>query len=454
MAHSLQQYINLYRENRNLLSDISPEWLMRFRDKALELLTKTELPDKKQEGYQKTSLVDLFSPELGVNLLGKDLIGMNNVNVCGIDSMTGIKIFVHNDIISRIDIPDGRMALPKGLRISTISSVQNEDKEILKDFYEETLNRNDAAILLNAMLGIDAILIYIEDENRIDLPIQIVNYAGGHIPMLCNRKVYIKIGKRSSANILVCDHSLNSSSDSIFINNNYTHIDMGEDSNLSYIEMEETNPANGRYSNLSIKQKKGSASKIGSVTLMNGKTRNNFVVYAENDHTSTYIDGLVIGKNESHIDNMTHVMHKGSHGKSNQLFKYAMFDNSLGAFEGRITVEKDARFNEAYQGNKNIVSGSKAHMYSMPQLLIYNDDVKCSHGATTGQLDPNAIYYMQSRGIPLIEAKGLLMQAFMNDVVERYDYPGLKDRLHRLVERRLNGEDILCGTCKFKEQNA
>ena len=132
---------------------------------------------------------------------------------------------------------------------------------------------------------------------------------------------------------------------------------------------------------------------------------------------------------------------------SNQLFKYVLDDESTGAFDGVIYVAPDARFTEAYQSNRNLLASKQARMHTKPQLEIYNDDVKCSHGATTGQLDADALFYMRSRGIPEKDARTMLMQAFMVDVIDMVKMEGLRDRLRHLVEKRFYGQQASCSEC-------
>ena len=130
------------------------------------------------------------------------------------------------------------------------------------------------------------------------------------------------------------------------------------------------------------------------------------------------------------------------------MFKYVLDDNATGAFEGSIEVCHGARFVEAYQSNRNILASSNARMHTKPQLLIYNDDVKCSHGATTGQLDSKALFYMQTRGIPLQQARRVLMQALMADVINTIELEPLRDRLRHMIERRFDGCQSGCRECK------
>ena len=148
-----------------------------------------------------------------------------------------------------------------------------------------------------------------------------------------------------------------------------------------------------------------------------------------------------------HADNSSNVNHRAAHCRSSQLFKYVLDDQSTGAFEGSILVSPEAPYTEAYQSNRNMLASQQARMHTKPQLEIYNDEVKCSHGATTGQLDASALFYMRSRGISEKEARLMLMQAFMADVIETVRMEGLRDRLRHLVEKRFYGQQTLCADC-------
>ena len=133
------------------------------------------------------------------------------------------------------------------------------------------------------------------------------------------------------------------------------------------------------------------------------------------------------------------------------MFKYVLNDDAIGAFAGKILVKPDCPKIDAYQGNRNIVASPTAKMYTKPQLEIYTDDVKCSHGATVGQLDQDALFYMQTRGISLPVAQKLLMQAFMSDVIDGVRLDTLRDRLRHLVEMRLSGDAMICESCELKK---
>ena len=147
------------------------------------------------------------------------------------------------------------------------------------------------------------------------------------------------------------------------------------------------------------------------------------------------------------MDNRATLTHSSTHGESRQLFKNALFGDARVGFGGRIIVKEGAVFTDAAQNNRNILISPDAHMETSPQLEIYCDEVKCSHGATTGQLDERALFYMQTRGIPAEQARRMLTQAFMADVVDNISYEVLRQRLHILVEKRLSGAPESCSSC-------
>ena len=195
------------------------------------------------------------------------------------------------------------------------------------------------------------------------------------------------------------------------------------------------------------RQERDSHADICEATLANGTTRNELRVLAAGENTQTHIYGMTIASQERHVDNFSTITHAADRGRSDQTFRYIVLDRASGAFEGSIEVCHGARYCEAFQSNRNLLGSAGAKMHTRPQLLIYNDDVKCSHGATTGQLDSRALFYMRSRGIPEDEARHMLMQAFMAPVVQSIPLEPLRDRLSHLIDIRLSGNAASCADC-------
>ena len=225
----------------------------------------------------------------------------------------------------------------------------------------------------------------------------------------------------------------------------------GRNSRLDYYHMEESDEHTTRLSQLWVSQQEGSNVLIDGITLTNGYTRNDYQIDVDGAHCDTQLLGMAIATSDQHVDNHTLINHNAPRCKSNEMFKYVLNDNAVGAFAGKILVKPNCPKIDAYQGNRNIVASPTARMHTKPQLEIYTDDVKCSHGSTVGQLDQEALFYMQTRGISLPVAQKLLMQAFMSDVIDGVRLDSLRDRLRHLVEMRLSGDAMICETCELKK---
>jgi Fe-S cluster assembly protein SufD len=179
-----------------------------------------------------------------------------------------------------------------------------------------------------------------------------------------------------------------------------------------------------------IVQEKNSTFKINTFTTSGLLVRNNINILVEGENCSTYMNGAIIGKGKQHVDNHTFVNHKVPHCYSNEDYKYVMDEQSTGVFNGRVVVQKNAQVINAYQNNGNILLSDDASIYSKPELEIYADDVKCSHGSTTGQLDEDALFYLQARGISKEKARKMLVSAFLSEQLSAID----QEEISQLIE--------------------
>ena len=245
--------------------------------------------------------------------------------------------------------------------------------------------------------------------------------------------------------MLVCDHTQNCGVG--YLDSQVVELFAGEHAVFDYYDIEDSSTGTNRVASFYVRQAAGSNLMIDGITLMNGFTRNNYTVEMEGEGAELHLYGMAMANGSRHIDNHTVVRHTAKGGHTDELFKYVLDDNAVGAFSGLVQVCPGAEKTEAYQSNKNICASDGARMYSKPQLLIDCDDVKCSHGSSTGQLDQQALFYMRQRGIPEHEARLMLMQAFMHDVIAGVRMEALKDRLRHLVENRFLGNSSSCRTC-------
>ena len=186
-----------------------------------------------------------------------------------------------------------------------------------------------------------------------------------------------------------------------------------------------------------VKQERDSVCSVHTFSFGGQLTRNNLNFYQHGEHAMSIMKGITLIEGKQHVDHNTLVHHIAPNCESHQDYKGVYDDRSTGVFNGKIFVEKEAQKLNAFQQNNNILISDKATINSKPQLEIFADDVKCSHGCTIGQLDEDALFYMRARGINEKEARGLLMYAFANNVLESVKIPELKKRINRIIALKM-----------------
>ncbi|MBQ4917769.1 MAG: Fe-S cluster assembly protein SufD [Muribaculaceae bacterium] len=441
---SLKQYIDLFKENRATIDSHSIEAMNALRDKALEALEGKRLPVKGDENYEITDLEATFAPDYGVNINRFDF-GADTANAfrCDVPNMSTWLYFAFND--TYYSSRTASIGMPEGVLVGSVRQFAATHSELISRYYGTLAPLSNPTVALNTLLTQDALLIYIPKNVTLEKPLQLVNILNATIPVMACRRVLIVLEENAHAKMLVCDHTQNQELD--FLNTQIVEIFAGKNSSFDLYDLEESGERTHRVSSLWVRQEEGSNVLVNGITLVNGTTRNDYNIDIVGEHCETHLYGMAIAGGEQHIDNHTDIAHHVGHCSSNELFKYILEDKARGAFCGKILVDPNASKTEAYQGNRNICTSNEAKMYSKPQLEIYTDDVKCSHGSTIGQLDQDAIFYMQARGISKNEARMLLMQAFMTDVIATVRMDSLKDRLRHLVDKRLYGKLTLCQQC-------
>lgn len=445
---ALQQYITLYRDYADAVCAHAPEVLNRPRPEAYKALVAIELPKLGAESYDATNLPAMLAPDFGINI-NRVPFAADGAEAfkCGVPNISTLLALVVNDAFR----PSATLQrnLPKGVRVMSLAAAAQENPELVDKYYC-TLSggpkyEHDAVTQLNTLFAQDGVFIHIAAGVVLEKPLQIVNLFNASTPILAPRRVLICLEDGAQASILCCDHTVPGAAKSLSCQ--VTEIFLGQGAKLDYCELEESNADTGRLCNTLVRMGEGAELVANGMTLTCGHTRNYYDVDLQGDHAKARVAGVCIASGEQTIDNRTLVSHHAEKGESDQMFKYILEDTAQGSFYGTIVVDEAAKFTKAYQSNRNILASTDAKMFTRPQLEIYCDEVKCSHGATVGQLDANALFYMRSRGIPEAEARMMLMQAFMADVIDAITIPALQSRLRQLVERRLSGHPDLCAAC-------
>jgi Fe-S cluster assembly protein SufD len=293
------------------------------------------------------------------------------------------------------------------------------------------LDDNQVFTALNNAFYSQVISIDIAEKAIIEAPLQMIFVAHG-TEVIANCRIEIKVGKFSQSSIIYTQISEN---DVSCFNNSVTTIEVDENAHLTLHKLQAANDSSLSVSTEQVVQKANSTFKINTFSFSGLLIRNNINILVQGENCETYMNGAVITKDKEHIDNQTFVDHQVPNCYSNENYKYVLDGQSTGVFNGRVVVRKDAQVINAYQNNGNILLSEQASINSKPELEIYADDVKCSHGSTTGQLDENALFYLQARGISKAKAQKLLVSAFISEIISSVENDRLTELMHVILKK-------------------
>ncbi len=456
---SEQQYIDLYTQARQMIFSHAPEAMNAVRDKAFEDFKALGFPSKKVERYKYTDMQQLFAPDYGVNLNRLDIpVDPYKSFRCDVPNLSTSLYFVVNDAFYREEklevrgerLPHSNPHLPEGVIIGSMKELFSHPSPLtshLSEYYAKLAKTSeDAVTALNTMLAQDGLYVYVPKNVKVERAIQVINILRGDVDLMVNRRVLIILEEGAELKMLFCDHAAD---DRNFLATQVIEAYVGDNASLDLYCLEETHHKNVRVSNVYIDQQANSRVNHNVITLHNGITRNKLDLTFSGEGAECACYGCVIADKQQQVDNNTLIVHKVPHCTSNELYKYVLDDKSIGAFAGRVLVEHGAQKTSSQMTNQNLTATKEARMYTQPMLEIYADDVKCAHGSTVGQLNDAALFYMRQRGISLDEAKMLLQNAFINEVIDHMQLEPLRDRLHYLVEKRFRGELNKCTGCKL-----
>ena len=439
-----QQYIDLFSQCEALICRHSSEVMNAPRANAFADFERLGFPTAKQEKYKYTDMAKLFAPDYGLNLNRLDIpVNPYEVFKCDVPNMSTLLYFVVNDAFYNKALPKAQ--LPEGVLLGSLKDFSQQHPELVQQYYGKLADTSkDGITAFNTAFAQDGFMLYVPKGVVIEKPIQLVNILRADVNFMVNRRLLVVLEEGAQARLLVCDHAMD---DVNFLSTQVVEVFAAENSVFDLYELEETHTSTVRISNLYVNQEANSNVLLNGMTLHNGTTRNTTEVTLNGRGAEISLCGMAIADKNEHVDNHTFIDHKVSDCTSNELFKYVLDDQSVGAFAGKVLVREGAQRTSSQQTNRNLCATREARMYTQPQLEIYADDVKCSHGATVGQLDEKALFYMRQRGISLKEARLLLMFAFVNEVIDTIRLDALKDRLHLLVEKRFRGELNKCQGC-------
>ncbi|MCK5464258.1 MAG: Fe-S cluster assembly protein SufD [Bacteroidales bacterium] len=443
-----EEYVEIFKNKENLLEKVSPSFMMDLRHDAITHFGKTGLPGEKDELYKYTSMQKVFEPHYSM-LFQPSAVDFNvdDIFTCDVPNLgTRLEVILNGFYLNR---GSSLTKLENGIMIGSLAEALKQYPDLVKDHYAKHAGiRSDGLVALNTAFALDGLFIYVPKGQVLDTPIQIVHLPMTGLDTLLHYRNLFVLEENAQAEVIVCDHTL---SPFRFLTNAVTEIYAGRGANFHYSRIQNEHLNSNLITNLFIHQEADSYVNSNTASLHGGLIRNNTQVLLNGEGCENETFGLFFADRNQHIDNYVNIDHARPNCTSTQLFKGILDDQATGAFNGRILVRQDAQKTLAYQTNNNILMSDEAKMNSKPQLEIYADDVKCSHGATTGQLDENALFYMQSRGIPRQEARLLMLYAFAHEVIDNIKVKPLKERMIYLVDKRLRGELSRCNNCSLNK---
>ena len=433
--------IKLFEDNLPQIERLSCNMLNLKRLNAFEKFKQFGFPANDNEQYKYTDLQSFF----GTNMAHSFAMPPKNINVpnefrCNVDSMEVFTFFTVNGHLTPV-----QSNMPEGITVGSFAEIASLRPDLLESYFGKIATPDsDPFVALNTMLALDGFFIHIAKNIICEKPIQIINILTSDNNLIVNQRNMLILEEGAQAKILLCDHTL---SPVKFTMNMVTEVQVGNRACLDFYNLQNQHNGTAQIGGYFFNQESQSVLNSNFITLQAGTARNNIYVRFSGTHAENYLSGLYLCDKRQHVDNFTFIDHAAADCSSNELFKGVLDDLSTAAFTGKIMVRPDAFHTNAYQANNNLLLTNKARINTRPWLEIYNDDVKCSHGATVGQLDEKAFFYMRQRGISREEANILLQYAFAYEVIEKIKMPVLKEQIRVLVEKRFRGKLDKCDSC-------
>lgn len=444
--NSEKQYLQLFSDAQTLINAHSANAMNSVRGQAFADFRRLGFPTRKEERYKYTDINQLFAPNYGLNLNRLPIpVDPYEAFRCDVPNLSTSLYFVINDSFYTNAHPKGH--LPSGVLVCSLKQAAEEQPELVARYYAQLAqSANDGITALNTMLAQDGLFIYVPRNVKVERAVQIINILRADVDLMVNRRVLIVVEEGAEIKLLFCDHAAD---DRMFLTTQVVEAYVGDNARLDFYCLEETHAKNTRVSNVYIEAQANSQVNHNVITLHNGITRNRTDLLFKGEGAECNLCGCVIADKHQHVDNNTLIDHQVPRCTSNELYKYVLDQNAVGAFAGRVLVRHSAQKTRSQETSQNLCAARTARMFTQPMLEIYADDVKCAHGSTVGQLNEQALFYMRQRGISLDEARLLLQLAFINEVIDRMELQPLRDRLHYLVEQRFRGQLSRCEGCKL-----
>ena len=406
--------------------------LQDLRKAAIDRFRELGFPSPKAEAWKYTNIGNVLKREYSVHLAAPQT-GVSRSDVEGhlIPEMDAhVVVLVNGRYMS--DLSD-LGELPAGVIIAGLEEASRRHSDLVNMYFGRAAKDDDVFTALNTAFTLDGLFVYVPRGRVLEKPLHVINLIAANEDLFLQPRNLIVFEEGSQARIVETGGDLGAAHT---FTNVVTEVFVGSRAVVDMYAIQDGGPKASLVSNIEAHQEGESVLSTFTVTLTGEVVRNNLTVVPDGEHCETHLFGLFLPIGDTHVDNHTLVDHAKPNCMSNELYKGVIDDQGSGVFNGKVFVRRDAQKTNAFQENKTILLSDTATMNAKPELEIYADDVKCSHGATTGQLDREALFYLRSRGIPEKEARGMLLHAFARDVIDEIKIEPLRTMLDLRVSER------------------
>ena len=418
---AFEEQIDVHSE----LHDVRTTAIKNFEDKGF--------PTKKDEAWKYTSLNAILKNDFTVFPKEENNIQYSDVKKYFLHEIDTYKVVFIDGIFSSHLSSTTHDGIDVCLMASALS--RPKYKMVIDAYFNQIANKDDSLTSLNTAFANEGAYINIPKSKVADKPIEIMYFStGNEAALLVQPRNLVIVGENSHVQIIERHQSLN---ENPVLTNSVTEIFAKKRAIVDYYKIQNDTLEANLIDNTYVSQQKESHVSVHTFSFGGNLTRNNLNFYHFGERLTSTLNGITIIGEKQHVDHYTLVKHSAPNCESFQDYKGIYSGSSTGVFNGKVYVEKEAQKTNAFQKSNNILLSDKATINAKPQLEIFADHVKCSHGCTVGQLDETALFYMQQRGIPKKEAKALLMYAFSNAVIENIKIPELKQRITKIIATKL-----------------
>ena len=407
-----------------------------LRKEAIEIFNNEGFPKRKDEEWKYTNVAPLVKVDYTLN-----------AEEATVDAETINGLFVNN-------LDSNKVVFVNGKFDAALSSIASEEvtikplsevlvdasyQEVVAQFYGKIALKNEAFVALNNAYANEGFFVQVAKNKIVEKPIEVLYITAGNTQeALLQPRNLVVIGDQAKVQIIEKHVTLNETAN---LTNALTEVNVGKNADLYLYKFQNDTDNVSLIDNTYINQERDSRAHVFTFAFGGKVVRNNLNFFQNGENCNSVMDGITMIENKQHVDHHTFVEHNFPNCESHELYKGIYDGKSEGVFNGKIFVHKEAQKLNAFQQNNNVLLSDTASINTKPQLEIFADDVKCSHGCTVGQLAEDSLFYMQQRGIPKKEAKALLLYAFASDALQRVEIEQVQDVVNHMIAAKL-GVDI------------